>query len=247
MGKKDMNINDDGDSKENSCTIDNQMHELGLLFKKIRLSKNIKQRQIERETSLTQNTVYRIESGDNPRLWTILTYCNYVGIDLCNIINKFNIETGCKTYEETKIKKTLKEANRYLDISIILSNITKLNCHDYSVFAYEGEDGKIKRRVDGKDVSNEAEKLLKFIDGEITIEDICLFDHFSNLYKYVKSCTDTLLHNYSIDISHGIEPRHDMEDIRSWLILDNLILTLDLDGDWTIGDWTIPVGWRKEL
>ena len=66
-----------------------------------------------------------------------------------------------------------------------------------------------------------------------------LSDSFWNLYQYVHTHTDTLLHNYSVRISHRKEPLIDMEIIRAWEILDNLIINRTGEDN-----WHIPEGWK---
>ena len=50
-----------------------------------------------------------------------------------------------------------------------------------------------------------------------------------------------MMNNYVVSISHDHEPTIEMNDIKSWMILDNLISCLNTDGD-----WTIPDEWKRK-
>lgn len=49
-----------------------------------------------------------------------------------------------------------------------------------------------------------------------------------------------LLHNYAVSISHRKVPEIDMENIRVWEILDNMLIC------WNDEEWNIQDGWKKE-
>lgn len=138
------------------------------------------------------------------------------------------------------IKNTLIEANRYEDIINILNNIIK-STPDASipVNAFVAEDGKTKWEVDGKIVVEEAKILLQLISGEDTSGII----DFKHLDQFVRTKTYTFLHNYAVAISHRKESNIDIDVIRSWEILDNLIINFE---DIKKGDeWHVPDGWKK--
>ena len=54
-----------------------------------------------------------------------------------------------------------------------------------------------------------------------------------------------MLHNYSVSLSHRNEPTEDMDDIRTWEILDNLIFCFRLDEEDNL-HWSIPEGWKNK-
>lgn len=149
--------------------------------------------------------------------------------------NKENVHNG-----ETKIKKTLIEAKRYNGIHRILVDCTDLRWKSYAVDAYIGKNCKIKTSVERDDVAKEALLLLNFINGEVNIEKDVLCFCLSNLHKFVKSRLSQMTNNYVVSISHGQEPTIEIEYIKEWMILDNLISCLNTDGD-----WSIPDGWKR--
>lgn len=144
-----------------------------------------------------------------------------------------------------KIKEALKEANRYDEVINILNEIISKNDHSSrAVKLFIDKEGKPSYHVDGKLVVQEAVDLLQLIDEETFTEDENLFNKFSNLWKYVNFQSDMLLHNYSVSISHRKKPETDMEIIRVWEILENLIICFNIDDK---ASWKIPEGWRKVL
>lgn len=141
------------------------------------------------------------------------------------------------------IKEILIDANRYEDIVNILKDISKMddNSYSYPVRVFIDSDGETKWRVDGKSVNEQSSKLLKLIeDGSDGISN----DDFTYLSEYVRSHTDMLLHNYAITITHRRDPE-DMETIRPWVILDNLISCWNLGLNDDDSAWDIPIGWKK--
>lgn len=137
------------------------------------------------------------------------------------------------------VKNKLIESNKYDDIVEILNNIINDKISSYPVDPYI-DDGDTKWRVDGDKVRTEAVKLLYTINNN-TISEYS-FDDFNELHQYVQTQTDMKLHNYAINISHNIEPLEDMNIIRSWLILDNLIINM---ADQCTFEWYIPDGWKN--
>lgn len=140
------------------------------------------------------------------------------------------------------IKKILEDANRYDDVKNILNNIIKDNQYSYPVNAFGDDYGRIKYRVDGNAVRKEASILLQLIDEEKEINEKSR-DNISNLFRYVRSQYDMLLHNYAVYISYKKDPDVDIDIIRSWGILDSLISCFDYVDD----NWYIPNGWRKVI
>ena len=136
------------------------------------------------------------------------------------------------------IEQILKEANRYDAIQQILKDIVADNQQTYPVDPFIDNDHKTKWRVDGDNVRKDAKELLRIIDNNEAINTDFLY-----LTQYVRTKSDALLHNYAVSISHRNEPKIDMEKIRCWEILDNL-LTNCCNGQLD-DDWYIPTGWKK--
>lgn len=148
------------------------------------------------------------------------------------------------------IKKELEDANRYKDVKTIITNIIKDPnlSGNYPVNPFRDEDGNTKWRVNGDLVKYEAYKLLSVIDGWYDeIDDITGKD-FANLFQYITTESDRLLHSYVISLSHRHEPKIDMDVIRTWSIIDNMICHLDIhdiNGEDDDRHWRIPEGWKR--
>lgn len=139
------------------------------------------------------------------------------------------------------IKKILEEANRYNGvISIIESIISSCNTGTLPVKAFVTKQGTTEWRVSASMVNQEAIILLKTIEEED--EKSKSESDFSNLFQYIHSTTDMLLHNYAVSISHRKVPETNMDDIRIWEILDNMLMCWDFEDD---EEWYIPDGWKK--
>ena len=131
------------------------------------------------------------------------------------------------------------EANRYHEVIGILNHIISEDlAYSIPVDAYTDSNGKTSWRVDGRVVTKEAKLLLQTIEDEVDEESV-FPGSFESLEQYVHSHTNMLLHNYAVTISHRTVPNDmDMEVIRSWLILDNLLICFGSK------DWSIPDGWK---
>ena len=145
------------------------------------------------------------------------------------------------------IKDILKEANRYEDVMGVLFGVIKQEEFDYPVDPFI-DGSQTKWRVEGSCVRNEAIRLLYVINNfSLPLDGGC--GTFDNLYQFVKTRSDMMLHNYSIGVAHRVnEPKEDMEVIRTWLILENLLCCLYIDyekDDEESGGWYIPDGWKK--
>lgn len=133
------------------------------------------------------------------------------------------------------LKNILVNANRYEDVMAILYGMMDLTGSEVPVRAYAGKRDKIAYNVPVQKVKEEAQALIYLLDGNM-VYDIGL-DDVENLWRYVNSVTDILLHNYAVSVSHQSQPE-DMDGIRGWLVLDNLISCLDHNES-----WSVPNGW----
>lgn len=138
------------------------------------------------------------------------------------------------------IKNILEEADRLNDVLNILNNIiSTLDSAPYPDYAFLDNDGITRWKVNGNMVKKAANDVIQLIyDENHPVEND---DDFLNLHEYVRSHTYDLLHNYAISISHRVRPKIDIDDIRSWLILNELILAICCH---SLGTWRIPDGWR---
>lgn len=150
------------------------------------------------------------------------------------------------TTKSPNIHEILKAANKYDDVKNILTDIIKDNEPDYPVKAFINDDGETKWRVKGKSVRNEAAKILTIIDGKNFVKTNNsdeTTDDFQNILSYVTTTSDIKLHNYAVALSHRTEPKDNLDDIRSWETLENLIYHLRSNDDWA---WEIPNGWHRK-
>ena len=170
-------------------------------------------------------------------------------------------EDFSKEDNKMSIKEKLLEAGRYGSVLNILEKITNDNQSTYPTDPYvvyystktecrddsrpihtcaDCSSKETKWRVDGEDVRKEASKLISRISLEQD-ETIKEEDYF-NLRQYISTETCRMLHNYAVSISHRNDnPKEDMEVIRTWEILENLLFNLD-----DVSSWTIPNGWKAD-
>lgn len=134
------------------------------------------------------------------------------------------------------IKNTLKKANRFDNILQILVSITRNQQNSYTVNPFVNENGKLSYHVKGSVVEYEAAELLDLLLAD-NVSEITM--RFENLSRYVRNQSDMLLHNYTVSLSHKATPDTDLETIRCWEILQNLLDNIDY-----IDDWSIPKGWQ---
>ena len=133
------------------------------------------------------------------------------------------------------LKKELIDAGRYEDILKVLNDIINSNLSIYPVRPFVDVDFKVKTQVNYYFVKNEAKKLLNVIEKNEE-NDPC---EFNNLLQVVNTKRHTLCNNYVVSLSHKKFPKIELEEIRIWMTLENLIDNLYDD------KWNVPEGWRK--
>ncbi|WP_394022680.1 helix-turn-helix domain-containing protein [Anaerococcus martiniensis] len=68
--------------------IDNDYSFIGSDIRKIREAKGITRKEIAENMYVSEETIRRIEKGENdPRISTLVPICNYIGIDIKDLIN----------------------------------------------------------------------------------------------------------------------------------------------------------------
>lgn len=147
------------------------------------------------------------------------------------------------------IKNILKNANRYEDTLKILDTIAAMNGTSYPVEAFVDEDNITRWRIDGKDLRKEA-KLCKQIVMSDTTTDTNY--SLSNIFQYVHSYTNMLLHNYANSLAHRNIPNDNLNTIRAWLVVGSVIDHCDTNyktmydncND-SLSNDLIPNGWKK--
>ena len=142
------------------------------------------------------------------------------------------------------ISKILRDSGRYDDIIKILEKISMNNNYDFPVNAYVDNDNKTKWRVPGDDVRKGAVTLLSIIKNNEVITEAS--DQYECLRHVVETSADIMLHNYANFLSHRIKPIDDMENIRAYQILSHLLFYIGNEEIMSWGDFTVPVGWKKQ-
>jgi hypothetical protein len=142
------------------------------------------------------------------------------------------------------VKETLEKAGRYQDVMDILKSIytdQSLRTSSYGIYTpYVDPLGKTHWNVDGREVIFEALDL-----SEAIASDDKAFDdndnplQFEQLYDYVQSTHNMLMHNYANNLLHRIKPRVDIDKIRAWGVL---YCVLEKRSDELLD---IPDGWRR--
>lgn len=139
------------------------------------------------------------------------------------------------------IKRKLEKANRYDDVIGILKDISHLENIDYPVDAFVDDDDHIQYHIPGHVIRSESNDLMRGIYNNYDITDFDS-DSFMNLFRFVESESNRLMHNYANDISHrNVPTSNSMDIIRSWLVLWNILVGINMNDR----SWKIPKGWRK--
>lgn len=139
------------------------------------------------------------------------------------------------------IKKILKDANRYDDIINVLNSIASLKGGDIPVSPHINiKGGNLICHVNALYVSKEAPKLIKLINNEVMEENLCNLYEFVNLHYYVDSKTKDIIYDNALALSYGNNPKDNMNVIKIWFILSNLIININ-----NYNNWSIPDGWKN--
>ena len=122
---------------------------------------------------------------------------------------------------QESLKSTLIDGNRYEDIVNMLCEIIKTTCVDFPLHhPYIDNTNETHWRVNGEKVREQANLLLNLLENNSsgdTSED------FMCLRAYTNSKLEIYMINYAVAASHDIEPEHNIETIRQWSVLNNLI------------------------
>lgn len=185
----------------------------------------------------------RYEEGNCARIYGI-EYYNLVD-DVMNVI----YEPTNSTKTTNGFKSILEEAGRYESSIEILNYVIKyLNGQD-SVIYFVDNDDEVKCHVDTCKCKDQAAQILKVITDEVIIDKDDLVGKLDEIYLYINTDADIMLHEYARHQSYQIKPVYNIEDIRSYLVLANLIIYLNIKNDIDPDkSWSVPEGWkyRKE-
>lgn len=149
------------------------------------------------------------------------------------------------------MKEILEEANRYEDIKTILTKIiTEDNISStYRVDPFvDRPSGVTKWSVDRDDVQEETHNLLENIDNGVVYGE-CERGVFRNLERYIKYTSSIKLRCYAVAEANNNHTPGDttIDDIRIWLILDNLLFGLNRPNYVYNSRWKIPEEYWKRI
>ena len=176
------------------------------------------------------------------------------GIEYCELIDGImNIiyEPTNSTETTNGFKRILKEAGRFdSSVAILKKVITCLQDSYVLVDPFVDDNNMIQWRVEGKKCKEQAAQILKVITDEVIINKDDLVGKLDEIYYFIKSNADIKLHNYAIYQSHRKIPIDDMDTIRNYLVLADLILNLDTKNEiYSDYSWIVPESWKykKEI
>ena len=148
-------------------------------------------------------------------------------------------------------KSILEEAGRFdSSVAILKKVITCLQDNSFPVDPFVDDNNMTQWRVEGKKCKEQAAQILQIITDEVIINKDDLVGKLNDIYYLIKSNTDIKLHNYAIYQSHRKTPMDNMETIRNYLVLADLILNLDTKNEiYSDYSWIVPESWKykKEI
>ena len=154
-------------------------------------------------------------------------------------------------YQSTNgFKSILEEAGRFNSSVVILKKvITCLQDDSFPVDPFIDNNNITQWKVEGKKCKEQATQILKVITDEVIIDKDELVGKLNDIYYLIKSSANMKLHNYAIYQSHRKTPFDDMESIRNYLVLADLILNLNTKNENPDYSWSVPESWkyRKEI
>ena len=184
----------------------------------------------------------RYEEGNCARIYG-MEYYNLVD-DVMNVIydkqqptNSIKITNG--------FKSILEEAGRFdSSVAILKKVITCLQDNSVPVDPFIDDNNIIQWIVEGKKCKEQAAQILQIITDEVIINKDDLVGKLNDIYYLIKSNADIKLYNYAI-YKYRKTPMDDMETIKNYLVLADLILNLDTKNEiYSDYSWIIPESWK---
>lgn len=165
--------------------IDNDYSFIGSDIRKIRESKGITRKEIAENMYVSEETIRRIEKGENdPRISTLVPICNYIGIDIKDLINDREFEYNNLLSLRKEIGDLLNNASidkaKILIRSLDDLDFSKNLAHEKELYAtkhYFNGLLDIKNNKEGSNPSNQLENALSDLNSKFKI------NRFKN-YKY---------------------------------------------------------------
>lgn len=158
---------------------------IGSDLRKIRESKGISRREISEKVYISEETIRRIEKGENdPRLSTLIPICNCLGIEIEDIINSSG-------FEYNNLLSFRREINYHLNNSsiekarLLISNLNDIKIK--SNLDFEREFNATKHYFNGildlKSTRTVGSSLVEFEQALSSLENRFTINRFKN-YKY---------------------------------------------------------------
>lgn len=163
-----------------------------------------------------------------------------------------NVIYGKQPTGSTKItngfKSILEKAGRYdSSVAILKKVITCLQDNSVPVDPFIDDNNITQWRVEGKKCKEQAAQVLQIITDEVIVNKDDLVGKLNEIYYLIKSDADIKLHNYAVYQSHRKTPLDDMETIRNYLVLEDLILNLDTKNEVDPDEsWEVCDGWKHK-
>lgn len=158
---------------------------IGPDLRKIREAKGISRREISEKVYVSEETIRRIEKGENdPRLSTLIPICNCLGIEIEDIINSSG-------FEYNNLLSLRKEINYHLNNSsidkarLLISNLNDIKIKSNLDFEREFHATKhyFSGILDLKSTRTVGSSLVEFEQALISLENRFTINRFKN-YKY---------------------------------------------------------------
>ena len=165
--------------------IDNDYSFIGSDIRKIREAKGITRKEIAENMYVSEETIRRIEKGENdPRISTLVPICNYIGIDIKDLINDREFEYNNLLSLRKEIGDLLNNASidkaKILIRSLDDLDFSKNLSHEKELYAtkhYFTGLLDIKNNKEGSNPSNQLKNALSDLNSKFKI------NRFKN-YKY---------------------------------------------------------------
>lgn len=165
--------------------IDNDYSFIGSDIRKIREAKGITRKEIAENMYVSEETIRRVEKGDNdPRISTLVPICNYIGIDIKDLINDREFEYNNLLSLRKEIGDLLNNASidkaKILIGSLDDLDFSKNLAHEKELYAtkhYFNGLLAIKNNKEGSNPSDQLENALSDLNTKFKI------NKFKN-YKY---------------------------------------------------------------
>ncbi|WP_262122387.1 helix-turn-helix domain-containing protein [Anaerococcus sp. Marseille-Q5996] len=165
--------------------IDNDYSFIGSDIRKIREAKGITRKEIAENMYVSEETIRRIEKGENdPRISTLVPICNYIGIDIKDLINDREFEYNNLLSLRKEIGDLLNNASidkaKILIRSLDDLDFSKNLAHEKELYAtkhYFNGLLAIKNNKEGSNPSDQLENALSDLNTKFKI------NRFKN-YKY---------------------------------------------------------------